>query len=242
MKPRSARTLVVLAVAALFVFSGFVALGVWQLHRLHWKLDLITRVTARVHAAPTPVPTPPAWPRVSAGRDEYRHVRLAGHYLASCQTRVQALTSLGAGFWVMSPFELHDGGIVLINRGYVPRDRPAPKPPTGPTEVTGLLRMTEPGGGFLHHNDPARNRWYSRDVGAIAAACDLQHAAPFFVDADAIAGAGSTGWPRAGMTVTHFPNNHLSYALTWFALALMTAWAAWRLALEERKTRRLRSR
>ena len=37
------------------------------------------------------------------------------------------------------------------------------------------------------------------------------------------------------MTVIAFPNNHLVYALTWYALALMAAAAAWRvLYLEER--------
>ena len=34
--------------------------------------------------------------------------------------------------------------------------------------IEGLLRFTEPGGGFLRDNDPASGRWYSRDVAAIA--------------------------------------------------------------------------
>lgn len=217
---------------------GFIALGIWQLHRLQWKLDLIARVDARVHTDPVPAPARSTWPRISAAGDEYRHVRLTGRYLANCQTRVQALTALGAGFWVLSPFELRDGGVVLINRGYIPRDHTVPPAPQGVREVSGLLRLSEPGGGFLRRNDPAGNRWYSRDVGAIAATCRLQRAAPFFVDAD----AGATAWPRAGLTVTHFPNNHLSYALTWFALAAMSAWAAWRLLREERAARRRQPR
>lgn len=239
--PRSALALATLSVALLLAFSGFIALGVWQLHRLHWKLDLIARVDARVHAAPEPPPLPAAWPGVTAARDEYRHVRLDGHYLASCQTRVKAVTSLGSGFWVMSPFKLRSGGIVLVNRGYIPRARPVPASPTGATEITGLLRMTEPGGAFLRHNDPAHHRWYSRDVSAIAANCHLRDVAPFFVDADAAGSASQPTWPRGGMTVTHFPNNHLSYALTWFALALLTAWAGWRLMRTELAERRLRS-
>jgi surfeit locus 1 family protein len=53
------------------------------------------------------------------------------------------------------------------------------------TTVTGLLRMTEPRGAFLRHNDAAANHWYSRDVQAIAAARGLTHVAPYFVDAEA---------------------------------------------------------
>ena len=53
--------------------------------------------------------------------------------------------------------------------------------------------------------------------------------APYFIDAEAQTGADAAGWPRAGMTVVSFRNNHLSYALTWFALAALTAFAGWRL-------------
>ena len=60
----------------------------------------------------------------------------------------------------------------------------------GEVTVTGLLRLTEPGGRFLRPNDPAGNRWYSRDVAAIARARGLPGAAPFFIDADASANPG----------------------------------------------------
>lgn len=68
---------------------------------------------------------------------------------------------------------------------------------------------------------PQHNRWYSRDVAAIATARGLHDVAPFFVDADA--GSQSAGGPIGGLTVVRFPNNHLIYALTWFALAFMLA-------------------
>src|SRR5690606_36844343 len=103
----------------------------------------------------------------------------------------------------------------------------------------GLLRLSEPGGGFLRRNMPAENRWYSRDVAAIAAARGLDDVAPFFVDAEPGAAAGADSWPRAGLTITRFSNNHLGYALTWFALALLVAWGGWRIARDERALRRI---
>jgi surfeit locus 1 family protein len=78
--------------------------------------------------------------------------------------------------------------------------------------------MTEPGGGFLRANVPAEDRWYSRDVAAIAAARGISGAAPYFVDDEATPGPGA--WPRGGLTRLVFPNNHLVYALTWFGMAL----------------------
>jgi surfeit locus 1 family protein len=59
--------------------------------------------------------------------------------------------------------------------------------------------------------------------------------APYFVDAQ---GAAS-GWPRAGLTVVRFRNDHLVYALTWFALAAMMAAAIVYLVLDARRGRRM---
>jgi surfeit locus 1 family protein len=220
---RSPVWLTILSLAALALL---IALGIWQVERRAWKLALIDRVEQRIHAAPQPIPAPAAWPAVEAAKDEYRHVSVTGSFLHDRETLVQAVTEEGPGFWVLTPLKRDDGTLVLINRGYVPSDRRDASTrqggnPAGPVEITGLLRMTEPKGGFLRSNDPAHDRWYSRDVAAIAAARGLHDVAPFFVDADARSQSG--GGPIGGLTVVRFANNHLIYALTWFALAFMLA-------------------
>src|SRR5690606_3630426 len=147
----------------------------------------------------------------------------------------QALTELGAGDWVLTPLRTTSGETVLVNRGFVPQGTDAAPPPAGAVRVTGLLRMDEPHGRVLRRNDPAAGRWYSRDVGAIAAARSLGPVAPFFIDAGFDPAAPA--WPRGGMTVVKFRDHHLQYALTWFVLALMTAVAAVRLFVFERRLR-----
>lgn len=244
-RPRSRFALAVLSSVFLAAFLGLIALGSWQVQRRAWKLDLIQRVEARVHAPPGAAPGPDDWAQVSAARDEYRHVRLDGHYLRGKDSLVQAVTAIGPGFWLLSPFQTGDGPIVLVNRGFVPgkREAAAAADSLSDTQVTGLLRLSEPGGGFLRNNAPQQDRWYSRDVAAIAAARGLQRVAPYFIDADRradspVAANAEPAWPVGGLTVIKFPNNHLVYALTWFGLALMVAAAAWRVALEERRRRR----
>ena len=237
---RSRAAFAALVTAAGVVIAALLALGTWQVHRLTWKLDLIARVDARVRAAPVPPPGPALWPGVDAERDEYRHVTAQGHYLEGDDTLVQAVTVLGAGFWVMTPFRTDDGLTILVNRGFVPQDRRDPASrdagrSTGATSVTGLLRMSEPGGGFLRSNDPADDRWYSRDVQMIAAKRALGPVAPYFIDADAASNAG--GLPVGGLTVIAFPNNHLVYAMTWYALAAMLAGAAAWMMREELRSR-----
>jgi surfeit locus 1 family protein len=201
----------------LLLFAAFMALGVWQVYRLQWKLDLIARVDARVHAAAVVAPA------TATVDDEYRKVTATGTFLNNKETFVQAVTERGAGFWVMTPLRKTDGGIILINRGFVPaelRDPSKHSQPAGEVTVTGLLRLTEPKGGFLRSNDPAGDRWFSRDVAAIAAARKLDRVAPYFVDADATPNPG--GYPIGGLTIVKFSNNHLVYAITWFGLAAMT--------------------
>ncbi|KQT25257.1 surfeit locus 1 family protein [Bradyrhizobium sp. Leaf396] len=203
-----------------------IALGVWQIERRAWKLALIDRVEQRVHAPAQPVPSAASWPIISAANDEYRHVGLSGRFLHDRETLVHAVTEEGPGYWVLTPLQRDDGTQVLINRGFVPSERRDASTrrdgnPEGLVEITGLLRITEPKGGFLRNNVPQHNRWYSRDVAAIAAARGLHEVAPFFVDADAK--SQIAGGPIGGLTVIRFPNNHLIYALTWFALAFMLA-------------------
>jgi len=228
------------ALCALVLFLGFFALGTWQVQRRAWKLDLIERVNQRVSAPAIDAPAPPDWPRVSAANNEYRHVRLTGRFMAGHDVRVQAVTAIGSGFWLLSPLQLADGSVVLVNRGFVPPQwTPASSRTPGVdadalVTVTGLLRLTEPGGGFLRANDAAAERWFSRDVAAVAQARGLRWVAPYFVDAGAAA-AGTPSDPAApvgGLTVIAFYNNHLVYALTWFVLALMVAGAAIGLALQ----------
>lgn len=219
------------------LFVMFVGLGTWQLQRRVWKLDLIERVDARVHAEPVAPPPPAEWPSLSAAEHEYRRVRLAGIFDHERETLVQASTVLGSGFWVLTPLRTADGLVVLVNRGFVPseqRDRSAraSSEPQGRVGVTGLLRLSEPDGALLRPNRPAENRWATRDVAGIAAARGLSGAAPYFVDAEATP-PGQV--PVGGLTVIDFPNHHLVYALTWYGLAVLVVVAARLVWREERR-------
>lgn len=199
-------------ILCLSLAAGFAALGVWQVERLGWKRDLIDTVNARLVAPPVSPPSGSDWSPDWA----YTRVSVDGVLLYDKSVPVQALTERGAGWWLMTPLRTGTG-IILVNRGFVPTKdwRDADTTPKR-VSVTGLMRADEPGGGFLRANAPADGRWYSRDIKAIAQAGGLGGSvAPYFIDA-AASGAGT--YPIGGMTVVRFSNNHLSYALTWFAL------------------------
>lgn len=148
----------------------------------------------------------------------YLSVVLSGRYDHARERRVKALTELGAGHWLMTPL-MTDAGPAWVNLGFLPQGL-APGTwtrPEGEQTVEGLLRAPEPGGTLLERNHPAEARWVSRDVAALSVDAGLTGAAPWFIDADRSGNPAS--WPRGGLTVLKFRNAHLSYALTWYALA-----------------------
>ncbi|RVT43742.1 SURF1 family protein [Sphingobium algorifonticola] len=222
--PRPAGWLAVVGGVWLLLFVGLIALGTWQVQRRTWKQALIEQVNARIHAPPVTAPGPAAWPAVTAASDGYRRVTVRGHFRPDGDTLVQAVTALGSGYWVMAPLETEQGFTVLVNRGFVPPERRGDYPRlSGTVTITGLLRLTEPNGGFLRRNDPAADRWHSRDVAAIAAARGLRTVAPYFIDAEREPDDrnGDPALPVAGLTVVVFSDNHLVYALTWYGLAIL---------------------
>ncbi len=232
--------------SAAILFLALILLGTWQVQRLFWKHDLIARVEGRIHAEPVPAPGLAQWPQVNRASHEYLRVQLHGQFLHKQEALVQATTALGAGYWVLTPLQLADGSIVWVNRGFVPPQARDPSqrgaaPPEGDVQVTGLLRITEPKGAFLRQNDPATDRWHSRDISALAQSRGQppDKVAPYFVDQQAAPSAShlsdtrpeARSWPVPGLTVVRFSDNHLVYALTWYGLALgllAALWWVWR--------------
>jgi surfeit locus 1 family protein len=121
---------------------------------------------------------------------------------------------------------LADGKIIFVNRGFVPDQlRDPTKRPQGQIEgeitITGLARakLMEKPSSMVPDNDPAKNMffWKDMDVMARSAGLDATKVLPFFVDAGPAPNPG--GYPAGGVTQIDLPNNHLSYAVTWYGLA-----------------------
>ena len=199
------------------------ALGVWQLQRLEWKEGLIADVEARIHEPA--VPLAEALP-LGLEAAEWRKVRVEGRFLHEYEAYLFAVGEAGqAGLHVVTPLELaeREGGIVLVDRGFIPealRDPVTRASAQYPGIVTleGVLRAPQTPNAFTPAPDTQRRVWYARDPQAMAAASNLSLVAPLMIDADATPNPG--GWPRGGQTIIAFPNSHLSYAITWFGLAL----------------------
>jgi surfeit locus 1 family protein len=203
-------------------------LGVWQLDRLEWKNALIAERKA-VLAAP-PVALSAVLSEIDGGKTvEYRPVTLSGRFRAGKDLRLFS-TAHGPGWQIVSPFLSDDGMLVLVDRGFLPemsgKEVTSAEPPTVPLVISGFARQPpakKPA--FAPANDANRNRWFWWDLPAMAAASAGPApgpVAPVFVQ---LAGTpvGGSDAPRPVVPVVAIPNNHLSYALTWFGLAAALA-------------------
>lgn len=206
-------TLLILSAALVVVF---IQLGNWQMRRLAWKVDLIEAVETRAFGDPVALPD-----AFDPDAHVYLRATAAGALDATQAVLVKAVTDLGPGHWVMVPMDLGEE-ILWINTGFVPPEAKDPSLWTLPqSPITGLLRNTEAGGTLLERNQPDVPRWVSRDVQAMSEAASLGATRLYFMDA---AHQGDPdAWPRGGLTIVSFRNTHLSYALTWYAMALLFA-------------------
>jgi surfeit locus 1 family protein len=134
----------------------------------------------------------------------------------------------GPGFFVFAPARLPDGGIVVLDRGFVPEAQQARAgaigEAAGPSEIIGALRWPEQRGTFAAKDDLGHNLWFTRDHRAMAGAKGwdrLGQIAPFYVAVEAPEPPG--GLPRPGALRPVLRNEHLQYALTWFGLAAVLA-------------------
>jgi surfeit locus 1 family protein len=221
-----------LTIACALLFAGLCALGVWQLERLQWKLALIATVNGHMTAAPVTLDQIIAMP---ADEAQYRRVTLGGRFDHSREAYVFTTDAGAPVYHVLTPFTVADGRVLMVDRGEVPKEKldPATRAQgngAGETRITGVWRMPDAPGAFTPLPDIAHRIWYARDLAGIAASDHLALAAPVVIEADAAPNPG--GWPKGGQTVVSFRNQHLSYAVTWFGLALglLGVWLAYHIS------------
>jgi len=221
-----------LTIACAILFAILCGLGAWQLERLQWKLALIATVNSHMAAAPVPLDRILAMNRDEA---QYRRVSLNGRFDHAREAYVFTTDQGAAVYHVLTPLTTTDGKVLVVDRGEVPKEKLDPATRAagnveGEARVTGVWRVPDPPGAFTPPPDTAKRIWFSRDLAAIAATDHLTLAAPVVIEADAAPNPG--GWPRGGQTVVSFRNQHLSYAVTWFGLALclLGVWLAYHIS------------
>ncbi|WP_153101472.1 SURF1 family protein [Paraburkholderia hayleyella] len=131
------------ALLILLVVAVTVRLGFWQRDRAHQKETLQAHITQFEHA---PAQSVGATPLV-LNEIEFHRVRALGQFVSGQVVYLDNRPYQDQpGFYVVMPFQLKQGGYVLVNRGWLPRNMNARETiapyttPSGEIEIEGIAR------------------------------------------------------------------------------------------------------
>jgi surfeit locus 1 family protein len=230
----------------LAMIAVFVGLGVWQLQRRVEKHALIAALTERLAAEPVPLPPQSEWAKLTAEKDEFRRVHLRASYGAAPDAMVYSSGSTirddvsGPGTWAFVPARLESGEIIVVNAGFVQntmqdraqQDRAITRLITGEAaDLIGYIRFPESAGRLTPSANIEKRLWFARDHLAMAHALGWgtggRTVAPFYVDLEQPVSPSLI--PKPGPLHVRLKDDHLQYAITWFALAgaVMIAFFIW---------------
>jgi surfeit locus 1 family protein len=194
-------------------FIMFCALGTWQLERLQWKLGQI-RAVDEAQVAPVLTALPEDISSLT-----YHHVKLTGEFIYDKTIHLIALQQgMQVGYAMVTPFVLKkDGRIILVNRGFSPPGKASE--PKGTQTVEGILRPTRTHRYFAPENNMQKNVWSYEDLDLIEKELG-KRPLPLVVEVTGEQKTGVFPIPYDGKVV--FRNDHLGYAIQWFALAIVS--------------------
>ena len=190
----------------------FCALGTWQLYRLQWKLELISEITFGLDSSPIEYS--------NSIEKNYQRVSAKGKFNFDKQIYLYSLNENGKpGYDVITPFRTNKNENVLVNRGWIKKElKNNPiinKNIEDEQKIIGLLRKIYKPNIFKPDNDLKNNIWFSINLEDLKVTSGerFNEFVIFLEDNQA-----KTPIPRK--ISIDVPNNHLKYAITWYAISI----------------------
>ena len=205
------RTIFILIIG-LAGIAVLLSLGTWQVQRLTWKQGILAEIDAKISGVPIALPAAP-----NVTTHKYQPVEISGRFVES---RIRVLVSqklIGAGYRIIQPFQTQDR-VILIDRGFVKIDQ-IEDLRNDQASVLGNLHWPDEVDDYTPEPDMKRDIWFARDVTALA---DTLNTDPILVIAREITPDSEKVSPIP-ISSSGIPNDHLQYAITWFALAAVWA-------------------
>lgn len=219
---------VLITVAALALISATAALGRWQLARAAYKLGLQAQAQQRGELAPLNN-TDVLRAQGDPAQVLYRRAELHGSWIAKDTVFLDNRQLQGRpGFYVFTPLRLSAGAVVLVQRGWVPRDfderTRLPDIPTPAGDVVVHARLQGEPARLFEFKTPAGTTGTSRirqnlELTAYGLETGLALLPVTALQTDANADGLRRDWPAMDSGV----DKHYGYAFQWFGLCALVA-------------------
>ena len=223
------RRFLVPSLSTLAMLLLLIGLGTWQVYRLHWKEGILAQIAKAEAAPPIPLPAEPEPYTPSP----YTKIAVTGRYRFDQAAQYGAEvrdTSAGPtmGAYQIVPLERTGAPTILVDRGWIPQNRQASlSQPAGAVTVAGYVRPEETQHWFSPTDDDAGRQFFTLDPAVIGAVVGAPNPEPYTLVALGPETAGT--YPAPAQHLPRPPNNHLSYVITWYglAVALLIIFGAW---------------
>lgn len=191
-----------------FFILVFIGLGSWQLVRLNWKLDLISKIEQSLKKDPININ--------QVDRKNFVRIIASGKIDYEKQIYLYNLNDEGKpGFEVINPIIVENENY-LINRGWIPFEMKDNDElySFDQSNFTGTLRLQPRANIFKPENDINNNYWFTLNREDI-----FKYTGKEFSEYLIYLG-GNYEIPKPKKITANISNNHKKYALTWFSLAI----------------------
>ena len=211
------------SIFTLFSFIILILLGSWQVKRLFWKNEVTTNYTKQFEKEIIYYNK-----NLKFSNDfEFRRIRINGKFFHNKETLIIGKTFEGnVGFHLVTPILTNDNKIVLINRGWISEKLKLQKARRftlikDEIFIDGIIRKPQKKGYFVPNNDHDGGFWFTIKPSEIKDALGLEKydfEKNFYVDS--IRSKNKKTLPIGISGDPNFRNQHLSYAITWYSLAI----------------------
>ncbi len=175
-------------------------LGFWQLDRLEWKNDILSKIEKyeSLDATKTPLDL--------SNTEDFQRGYIEGRFLnkPAVQIKPRTNTDGAVGYHLLYPFKTNDGQNIIVNMGW--RDGETYPIPTS-RKITGYLRSPDKQSSFTPQNKPEKNQFYSIDMNDLETFYNLKlNSKILYLD-------------NAFSTMQKPRNKHAQYVAFWFGMS-----------------------
>ncbi|MFU7500473.1 MAG: SURF1 family protein [Candidatus Tisiphia sp.] len=204
----------------ILAFVILLSLGFWQIARLQEKELFLSSMKNNLNNPPIDIKT-------LSGNKLYAKIRANGYFLVGKNLHLYGRRSMSTekdGYYLVTPFQTDDNKIILVVLGWFAgrHKKNIDNIIDNSMEITGVILPGEKTKLFVLDNDVKNNVWFTLDLTQASDVLGLK-LEDFYLVMEGNNNRSDILKSLSIENLLNVRNNHLEYAITWFALAISLA-------------------